>query len=117
VVEFSDGGTGVWHFLDQYKALLVGDVLDFKMVDAVHDSRSRACWLWTVVVGPTRSYIRGQHVSTEYSPAKDDDNGDRRQAPCGPPPDINAGHIRYPLDILILIATNWVRVGEHNMFE
>jgi len=87
-IHFPHRGARVDYLLNQNEALLIGDVLDLKMVNAVRGSRRRAGWFWTKVVSPARRNIRSKDFGMENSPRKkscgsSDEHGSRRSLPDG----------------------------------
>lgn len=63
---------GIGHRYDQNEALLIGDVMDLKMINAANGLRDGTGWHWTIIIGPTCSYIRGEDLGIENSPGKED---------------------------------------------
>lgn len=72
VVHFPDRFGRVGDFLNQEEILLIGDVLDLEMVDAVGGLCCRAGWLRGVIIGPSRGYICGENFGVEKSPGNED---------------------------------------------
>jgi hypothetical protein len=68
VIDFAKHNARVGDFLNQSEILLIGNVLDFKMVNAIRGLRRGAGWLRPIVVGPARRYIRSQNTGMEDSP-------------------------------------------------
>ena len=68
MIDFAEHGARVGNFLNQSEALLIGDVLHFKMVNAICGLRRGAGWLRPIVVGPARGYIRSQNIGMKDSP-------------------------------------------------
>ena len=88
MIHFSDHGRRVWNLLDQNEALLIGDVLNLKMVNAVGGLRCGAGWLGSIVIGPTGGHIGGQYPGKKNCPTKEEDNGRNHQASRHSPLDI-----------------------------
>ena len=87
-IHFPNRGARVDYLKNQNEALLIGDVLDLKMVNTVRGLRGRARWFWTKVVSPARGYIRSEDCAMENSPRKEDcassdEHGSRRSRPDG----------------------------------
>ena len=87
-IHFPNRGARVGYLLNQNEVLLIGDVLDLKMVNAIRGSRGRARWFWTKVISPGRGYIRSEDFGMENSPRKQDcdssdEHGSRRSRPDG----------------------------------
>ena len=62
MIDFTEHSAWVGNFLNQNEALLIGYVLNFKMVNAIRGLRRGAGWLRPVVVGPAGGYIRSQNA-------------------------------------------------------
>ena len=82
VIHFPDHCGGVGDSLNQDETLLIGDVLDLEMVDAVGGLCCRAGWHRGIVIGPSRGYVCSEDSGVEKTPGNEDCGCCDEEASC-----------------------------------
>ena len=71
MIHFADWSGRIGNRLNQSEILLIGNIHDFKMVNAAGGLRRGTGWLSAEIIGPSRGNIRSENLDVENSPGND----------------------------------------------